>query len=221
MGAQDIQLQYFFDPFCGWCYAAAPALEALAATYPDALRLMPSGLFADDAAMKMAAMADHAWRNDLRIGEITGQVFSIAYRDHVLRKPDGIFDSGPATRALTALGEMDRKFEPAFLHAVQIARYVEGRDTALAKEVATVARDVAAKAGIALDIHAFADRLEGDLSLREATLARISEARAAMAVLPQGGVPQLLATKQGRSGVIQGAALYGGGAAVLEAVRRL
>lgn len=221
MTEPDLRLQYFFDPFCGWCYAAAPALAALAAAYPDALRMMPSGLFADDAAMPMGAMADHAWRNDLRIGEMTGQVFSPAYRDRVLRKPGGVFDSGPATRALVALGETDRTLEPALLHALQIARYVEGRDTALVTEVATVARDAAERAGIALDARAFTDRLDGDLSLREASLARTSEARAAMAVLPQGGVPQLLVIKGGKRSLVHGAALYGGSAAVLEAVGSL
>lgn len=171
--------------------------------------------------MKMVAMADHAWRNDQRIGEMTGQVFSTAYRDKVLRKPDGIFDSGPATRGLVALGEMDRTLEPAFLHAVQIARYVEGRDTALVTEVATVARDVAGKAGISVDAHVFADRLDHDPAVRETATTRIAETRAAMTMLPGGGVPQLLVTRGGRRAVIHGAALYGGGEAALEAIGKV
>lgn len=216
MTAPDLQLQYFFDPFCGWCYASAPALEALAATYPSALRMMPFGLFADQAAMPMAAMAEHAWRNDLRIGAMTGQVFSEAYRDKVLRKRDGIFDSGAATRALVALGAKDRTLEPAFLHAVQRARYIEGRDTALASEVAEVARHVAEQAGITLDAHDFAERLGRDHALRDATAARIAEARAAM---PGNGVPQLLVIRNGKRNLVQG--LHGGAEAVLEAVRNI
>lgn len=29
MSDPEIQLDYFYDPFCGWCYASAPALKAL------------------------------------------------------------------------------------------------------------------------------------------------------------------------------------------------
>lgn len=55
---QTIELQYFFDPFCGWCYASAPALEGLAAKYPGQLSMMPSGLFFD--GRPISSMADHA-----------------------------------------------------------------------------------------------------------------------------------------------------------------
>jgi putative protein-disulfide isomerase len=30
MNHQAMKLDYFFDPFCGWCYASAPALKAVA-----------------------------------------------------------------------------------------------------------------------------------------------------------------------------------------------
>src|SRR5271163_4890850 len=45
-----VKLDYFFDPLCGWCYASAPALEALAEAFPDALTMLPSGLFAGAGA---------------------------------------------------------------------------------------------------------------------------------------------------------------------------
>ena len=31
---QAMKLDYFFDPFCGWCYASAPALKAVAGANP-------------------------------------------------------------------------------------------------------------------------------------------------------------------------------------------
>jgi len=60
MTEPDLRPHYFFDPLCGWCCAGAPALEVLARTFPEALRMMPTGLFADDATMPMGTMADHA-----------------------------------------------------------------------------------------------------------------------------------------------------------------
>jgi putative protein-disulfide isomerase len=34
---QAMKLDYFFDPFCGWCYASAPALKAVAERFPAIL----------------------------------------------------------------------------------------------------------------------------------------------------------------------------------------
>jgi putative protein-disulfide isomerase len=213
-----IQLHYFFDPLCGWCYASAPALAAVAKAYPGALRMMPSGLFADGNARPVAAMADHAWRNDTRISELTGQRFTEAYRDKVLLKPDGVFDSGPATRAVVALGELSPALEPRFLHAVQLARYIEACDTALPDEVAAVATAVAQVENLSLDSAAFALRLAGDKDLAARTNARIAETQTLMARLPSGGVPQLLVTARGRGEVLHGAPLYSGADEVLRTI---
>jgi putative protein-disulfide isomerase len=51
-------------------------------------------------------MAAHAWRDDQRIGGLTGQHFSEAYHRNVLQAPDGVFTSGPLTLVLAALGEI-------------------------------------------------------------------------------------------------------------------
>ncbi|MFC7551706.1 hypothetical protein ACFQU7_04410 [Pseudoroseomonas wenyumeiae] len=41
--------------------------------------------------------AEYAWKNDQRIAQLTGQVFSEAYREKVLGNPAGRFDSTAAT----------------------------------------------------------------------------------------------------------------------------
>ena len=68
-----LKLYYFFDPLCGWCYASAPALAGLAEAFPDALTLMPSGLFSEENARDISPeWAAYAWRNDQRIEKMTG-----------------------------------------------------------------------------------------------------------------------------------------------------
>lgn len=44
----------------------------------------------------------------------------------LLLAPGGVFTSAPTTLALQALGKIRSGLEPAFLHAVHIACYVEG-----------------------------------------------------------------------------------------------
>src|SRR5580658_4891791 len=167
--APALRLDYFFDPFCGWCYASAPALKAVAEAFPEALTMHPSGLFAGSRARPMAAMAEHSWRNATRIAELTGQIYTSQYRDRVLRNPHGVLDSLFATRAIVALGELDRTLEPALLHALQTARYVDARDTADASVVAGVAARVSAAHGHSLDEEALAAKLANDEGLANRT----------------------------------------------------
>ena len=123
---QAMKLEYFFDPFCGWCYASAPALKAVAERFPAALSMRPSGLFA--GARPTASIADHSWRNAKRIAELTGQVDTVQYHDNILRRPQGIFDSIFATRAIVAMGEIDPALGPELLDSLQTARGANPKD---------------------------------------------------------------------------------------------
>ena len=48
-----VQIDYLFDPLCGWCYGAGPALEKLAGLDNVRLTLAPTGLFAGQGARAM------------------------------------------------------------------------------------------------------------------------------------------------------------------------
>ena len=80
-----MRLTYLFDPLCGWCYGAGPALEQLSQLDNVAVELAPIGLFAGEGARPMdASFAAYAWQNDQRIARFTGQPFTAAYRHQVL-----------------------------------------------------------------------------------------------------------------------------------------
>jgi putative protein-disulfide isomerase len=219
MTSPDLTLDYYFDPLCGWCYASAPALAGLAAHYPDQLTMRPSGLFFDPRPVAM--IADHAEHHDRHIQDLTGQPFSEAYHKGVMRAKDGVLGSNHLTRALVALGQHDRRLEPTFLHAAQIARYVNGRDTSQADAAARVACDVAAKAGISLDVSDFADRLENDPALARTTLDRVRDTQARQRAGLPSGVPLLVATTTGQSYGFNGEVLYGGPSGLLAALADL
>lgn len=129
------------DPLCGWCWGAAPALARLAASGVVSLELLASGLFIGGRPMT-PDFADYAWKNDLKIRDLTGQTFSDAYREKVLGDFDTTFDSGPATLALAAV----QLFEPGLalkaLHALQAARWVDGRDVTSEAVCADVLREI-------------------------------------------------------------------------------
>ncbi|MDB5583658.1 MAG: putative DsbA-like thioredoxin protein [Bradyrhizobium sp.] len=213
--------RYLFDPLCGWCYASASALDALAERYGDQLELMPTGLFAGAGARPMSVIADHAERNDRRIGQITGQVHSEAYFDDIVRNPRGKLDSGPAMYALVALGQLDPALEPRYLHAVQIARYVDARDTSLPAEAAAIAVAVAAEAGITLDAAGFERMLTDDKTLAARVEERMDASLDLMERLSVVGVPSLVMTVNGEDRLLQNETIYGGGPALFAAIDKV
>ena len=73
--SEPIQLTYLFDPLCGWCYGAGPAVKTLIATEAVSVEIAPTGLFAGKGAFSMnAGFAAHAWAADQRISQLTGGV---------------------------------------------------------------------------------------------------------------------------------------------------
>jgi putative protein-disulfide isomerase len=204
-----VEITYLFDPLCGWCYAAAPALGRLQGTPGLRITLAPSGLFAGQGARPMdAQFAAYAWSNDQRIEKLTGQPFTQAYRDNILGAVAGRFDSGPATLALTAVAQTAPGRELEALHALQRARYVDGRDTA----DAAVLADVLATLGLA-DASVLARA--PDATLHRAMAERVANAQALLRAVGARGVPQLVVTAQG------GALRLIGGDALLRPHERL
>ncbi|MBN9144473.1 MULTISPECIES: DsbA family protein [unclassified Novosphingobium] len=181
-----MRITYLFDPLCGWCYGAAPALERLSRLDGVTLQLAPTGLFAGENARPMdASFAAYAWQNDQRIARLTGQVFSDAYRTQVLGAVNGLFDSAPATLGVVAVAQTAPDREIEALKLLQHARYVDGRNNA----DLTVVADTLAGAG-------FADAarlvLAPDAELLAAYRDRIDAARADMAQFGLQGVPALI-----------------------------
>ena len=104
-------------------------MSKLAGTPGVELRLLPSGLFCGEGARPMDDdFAAYAWSNDQRIERLTGQPFTERYRNNVLTDRQQMFDSGPATVALTAVALTAPEHELAALEAIQHARYVDGQN---------------------------------------------------------------------------------------------
>ncbi|MFC6488188.1 DsbA family protein [Nitratireductor sp. GCM10026969] len=201
--SETIQLTYLFDPLCGWCYGASPAIGKLMQQDEIEVTIIPTGLFAGAGAFPMnAGFAAHAWEADQRIAKLTGQVFSEAYRKNVLESGTGQIDSGPATLALTSvrLTAPEREFEA--LKAIQRARYVEGRDNG---DPAVIA-DILAELGLNEAAERFA---APDEELRASNAGRIEAAQAELHRFGAPGVPTLIAGEGQDARLVNSSALYG------------
>lgn len=198
-----VNITYLFDPLCGWCYGAAPALRRISAMPDVTLTLAPSGLFAGAGSRPLdAGFAAHAWSNDLRIAQLTGLRFTERYRTQVLADPDGRLDSGPATLALTAVHLSAPEHELAALHAIQEARYVDGRTITDTTVLADVLRG--------LDLDAAATRLlNPDDALLAANRSRVDRTQHAMQALGAQGVPHLIVDDAHGRRLVRGNVLVG------------
>jgi putative protein-disulfide isomerase len=199
-----MHLTYLYDPLCGWCYGAAPALDKMAKLDNLTVELAPTGLFAGEGARPVdERFAAYAWHNDQRINRLTGQVFSQLYRDQVLAGAASMFDSAPATLGIIAVGLRQRGKEREALKALQIARYIDGRNTS---EIAVVA-DVLDQAGFS---DAAARVRAPDEALLDIYRNRIGKSRQLMAAFRMDGVPALLVSDGDKRRVVRGDALFGG-----------
>jgi putative protein-disulfide isomerase len=198
-----VTVTYLFDPLCGWCYGASPGIQALS-QHPDVrLILAPSGLFAGGGRVLDAAFAGYAWSNDQRIGQLTGQRFSEAYRHQVLGREGRPFDSTALGLALSAVALTAPEREVDTLRALQEARYVQGLDTSDATVVEALLR--------AWGLVSAAELLaSGAPQLLEAHGSRVQAARQWMNRLGVSGVPALVLHGAGEPRLVSGQALYGG-----------
>ncbi len=198
-----MRITYLFDPLCGWCYGAGPALERLALWDGLVVDLAPTGLFAGEGARPMdASFASYAWQNDQRIARLTGQPFSEAYRSRILGDANRMFDSAPGTLGVIAAGLNDPALELPALKALQYGRYVEGRDNSDRSVVA----DILAERGWA----DAADRVRTpDEDLLAAYRRRIDAARSDMARFGANGVPAIVIGEGTKRRLLPGGALFG------------
>ena len=197
----DKTLHYLFDPLCGWCYGATPVVSELETTGAR-LELLPTGLFSNEGARPMDdAFATYAWSNDQRIERLTGQRFTEHYRHRVLGDRQRLFDSGPATVALTAVSLTQPARELEALKAIQHARYVDGSD------VTSMTTLIGVLEVLGLD-EAAAKLTQPNAGLLDANRARVGRAQALMRELGARGVPTLIVESGGKRRVLDHAAAY-------------
>ena len=195
-------LHYVFDPLCGWCYGAAAVVAALGKVPEVEVRLLPSGLFAGAGARLMDdGFAAYAWDNDQRIERLTGQRFSERYRSHVLSDRQQLFDSGPATLALSAVSLCTPERELDALEAIQHARYVNGEDITQPDTLMAVLQALGLE-------QAAASLLRSDGELLAANRARIEGAKALQSQLGARGVPSFILEANGQRRLLNSSAAY-------------
>ncbi|MDQ8022806.1 MAG: DsbA family protein [Moraxellaceae bacterium] len=136
-------LHYIYDPLCGWCYAAAPLIEAAAKLPGLRIAMHAGGMMAGNARRPVTeGLRTYVLPHDARITQMTGQPFGDAYRDGLLRDTTAVLDSEPPTTAILAAEQLHAGDGLRMLHRLQQAHYVEGRRIADAGVLEAAAQDI-------------------------------------------------------------------------------
>lgn len=137
-------LHYIFDPLCGWCYGAAPLLEAARSIEGLAIELHGGGMMVGAHRQKVTPeLRSYINGHDQRIARLSGQPFGDAYRNGLLNDPTAVLDSEPPTLAILAADALGHRGLDLLQH-LQYAHFIEGRRIA----DRPVLKDVAVSIGI-------------------------------------------------------------------------
>ncbi|WP_421258032.1 DsbA family protein [Aeromonas sp. 600886] len=119
-------LHYVYDPLCGWCYGAAPLLQAAATIDGLEIELHAGGLWLGSRRQPMGeALRDYVRPHDQRIEALTGQHFGERYFNELLLREGALLDSEPPIRAVLAVTTLAGD-GLAMLHRIQQSHYREG-----------------------------------------------------------------------------------------------
>ncbi|MHA6832001.1 DsbA family protein [Ralstonia pseudosolanacearum] len=186
---QRAVLHYLYDPFCGWCYAAAPAISTVQALPDLTIQAHGLGMLSGERARRMSAeWRDFVRPHEQRIHALSGQSFGPAYVEGVQQRTDVRLDSSPPIAAMLAAASLAGRGID-MLKRLQIAYYQEGRsisDTPVLLELA---------AEIGLDADAFANVF--DTVFREQLETHLAATRAMLHRLQVQGVPTFALERDG------------------------
>jgi putative protein-disulfide isomerase len=192
-------LHYLYDPLCGWCYGAAPLVQAARRVLP--VQAHAGGMMTGSRRQRVSPpLRDYVMPHDRRIGQLTGQPFGADYVDGLLRDTTALFDSEPPIAAVLAAERLAGRGLD-MLSRLQTAHYVEGRriaDTSVLVEQA---------AAIGLDPAAFAAILDETQGV--AVQAHIAEARLLMQRVGAAGFPTFVLEREGQFTTLDASAFFG------------
>lgn len=181
VAAKGTVLHYIYDPMCGWCYGAAPLLQAAREVDGLTIGLHGGGMMTGSNRKQVSPqLRNYVMQHDHRIAAMTGQQFGDDYFNGLLLDTAAVLDSEPPTTAILAAEAIAGRGLD-MLARIQAAHYVQGLRVA----EPAVLRNLAAEIGLepALFDSKFAE-LEG-----AATQAHIAASRALLARVGGQGFP--------------------------------
>ncbi len=193
-------LHYIYDPLCGWCYAAAPLVQAASHIPGLLLSLHGGGMLSDHNRRQMSpAWRDYVLPHDKRIAALSGQIFGDAYFQGLLEDGNVILDSTPPITAVLCAQSL-QGLGLAMLEKIQAAHYQYGMKVAEQQVLIALANE------LGMDATKFAQRF-AELS-PTATAQHIQQSRELLAQIDGNGFPSFVLEQPGKALQVLNASHY-------------
>ncbi len=133
-----MNLRYFADPLCSWCYGFGPELAKLLAARPGTqVALVMGGLRPFNRERMSPAFRTMLREHWHHVSTASGLPFSQA----VLDRDDFVYDTEPACRAVVAARQLFPAQALPMLKSIQAAFYRDGRDATQPAVLADIAAE--------------------------------------------------------------------------------
>lgn len=187
---QQTILHYFYDPFCGWCYAAAPMVSAAQAVPGLKIQAHGVGMLSDTAARWMSPQwRDFVRPHEQRITALSGQTFGVAYVEGVQVRTDVRLDSSPPIAAMLAAESLDGK-------GVEMIKQLQNRYYQQGQAIAESGVLLEAASAIGLDTETFSEHLAA--LTRDQLREHFQASKACMETLQATGFPTFALERDGQ-----------------------
>jgi putative protein-disulfide isomerase len=120
----DRELLYIGDPMCSWCWGISAELDKLVEQFPGvSFRILTGGLrtgsHVQELTDEFVQFLAVEWSE---VNARTGQPVDFG----ILQREDWVYDTEPACRAVTVMGEIDESLAWPLFKRIQQAFYAEG-----------------------------------------------------------------------------------------------
>lgn len=190
-----------YDTFCGWCYGAAPVLDAIVDTESN-LEVLHRHLFQGDSAHRMRdGKGAQVLKTIPAIEALTGQVFSDAFKSNIAQSETEVLASDLSAQAAALVHDQGAEREFSLRQRLETLHFTEGVSSGNRRKIidALIAEGVAPEE---------AERI-GTPELAAKAAQQSERARSLMAAVGSRGVPTVLKVNGGEVTQIDHQAFYG------------
>ncbi|GAA6135946.1 DsbA family protein [Oceaniserpentilla sp. 4NH20-0058] len=192
-----VNVHYFFDPMCGWCYGATSLIEILANMGKFEIAYHPGGMIPKRAIEP--AFRQHILQADAQIAAMTKAHFGDAYKARVASTDEFVVDSYLPIQAFMVGIEMG--VEPhTMLKAIQQAHYQDGKSLDKPEALQALAVTLGLDGGI------WKDKMAG---AEPAMTKEIQKSHSLMGQLQVSGYPTLIIEQDGKLTRLPHGSYYG------------
>ncbi len=192
-----VNVHYFFDPMCGWCYGATSLISILAEISEFEITYHPGGMIPKRAIAP--SFRQHILQADEQIEAMTKAHFGKVYKARVAGNGEFILDSYLPTQALLVGIEMGIK-PHIMLKAIQEAHYQEGKELDKPEEL----QALAIRLGLNKTTWETKTAVANPLMIKE-----IEKSHTLMSQMQVSGYPTLIIEKDGRLQRLPHSSYYG------------